>query len=156
MERASYIRRRRPGQRRTRHPMSLPGSGHASESAGAAVRRGPQHALCQRTACCVCFALWWRRVHGERDGEGRVTVPDWTQLPALDDHAFDNDSHHEPEGIHAEDGKTVPLCPPHHTGGFYARHAVGPRRFWGYFRITSDDVIAEMQRRVALLTEART
>jgi hypothetical protein len=119
------------------------------EHAGEPVRRGPQHRECQRTACCVCFTLWWRRVHGERDASKATTVPDWTELPQLGEDAPDGESHHEPEGIHATDNRTVPLCGDHHRLGFYARHRVGPAAFWAYFRINPDDVCDEMRRRVA-------
>lgn len=146
--------RRKGKARRTRHPMPQPrqdGSIPECLDTGADVRRGPQHRLCQRTACCVCFALWWRRVNGERDCKGAVTRPDWTALPALHEHAPGNDSHHEPAGHAAGDDGTVPLCPSHHTTGFVARHTKGARWFWDYFRIDWTAVRDEMRRRTKSL-----
>lgn len=154
LARGGKVKARREGQRRTAHPMPLP-SEIREQQHGEPVRRGPQHRECQRTACCVCFTLWWRRVHGERDASGAVIMPDWTALPRLGDDAPDGDSHHEPEGIHATDDRTVPLCRAHHTLGFFARHVVGPKRFWAYFRINPNEVRDEMRRRTAL-TKATT
>lgn len=147
--------------RRTTHPLALPprdGSPNPQvEARVAEVVTGPQHALCQHTRCCVCWAvatLLGR--HGPRRftvEEARAAAPDaiyyhavdldWHDLPTYDPSLRVSDGHHEPFRSHGgTDSKCVSLCPPHHNGGlpldrsagiWTARHHTSYRAFWGFY-----------------------
>lgn len=147
MERTSYIKRRRPGQRRTEHPFPLP-SGEPVTAADVRVAdpvEGPQWKLCHTTECAACFLARWVKAHSVT---GAV---DWSQLRPLPDGAPESHGHHEPtRGAGGTDKDTLPLCAHHH----HVRHVVGVVAFWLYINYRA--AIAEMRRRTALLTEAST
>lgn len=145
-------RTRRGGPRRTRHAMpDLTRKGQDFEAAvaeGAPVRRGPQAELCRRTMCCVCWALYLRRVWSAYMGTAAMPPIDWSRLPEGDE--YTSAAHHEPEGINGDDDDTLPLCVSHHTGpAFRARHPGNADPFWSTYEIGWTAVRDEMRRRVA-------
>ncbi len=154
LARGGKVKARRDGQRRARHPFPLPTPGERITEADVVTELhafGPQAALCRITKCAAC---WWVAVGGRYGAR-----LDWSLLPS-----GVSEAHHEPHrGLKGEalDRDTMPLCAAHHrTGnGDTVRHLLrsdpaDSRRFYALLPFPWPVVVAEMRRRVALLTKA--
>jgi hypothetical protein len=153
----SKLGARKGPPRRTRHALPLPdGTPRVTlgEAEGEAFAFGPQSDLCKVTECAACFAVkHWR------GGWPRNLPLPWTELGRASEPSIPHHEPHRSTTVASHDRDTYPLCRAHHTdgNGDTVRHLLrtdGPdvRRFYAILPFDWRTAIAEMRRRVALLT----